>query len=196
MAACCRRTPRSGCGQNCRTDSSRTGTCSPSPSACRSATVAPSSRNRGSCIRDHPPVPAVYRLTAGQWKRRRPRHGAARGRNTAPRPAGYGRQQVGQFAEAAALSVSSATLVVPKVSAKSALLGPSPSLGLDGIHWVIVGGGKRAPISDRWTWAGCVSCVTAASACGFRCSSNRSVDPHLRQAGACWTAVPGTSIRL
>ena len=30
---------------------------------------------------------------------------------------------------------------------------------------------------------------------GFRCSSNRS-DPHLRQAGACWTAAPGISIRL
>jgi hypothetical protein len=34
MAACCRRTPRSGCGQNCRTDSSRTGTCSPAPVHC------------------------------------------------------------------------------------------------------------------------------------------------------------------
>jgi hypothetical protein len=54
---------------------------------------------------------------------------------------------------------------------------------------------ETAPISGRWTWAGCVTCGTAASACRFRCSSNRSADPHLRQAGACWTAAPGTSIR-
>jgi hypothetical protein len=40
-----------------------------------------------------------------------------------------------------------------------------------------------------------VTCETAASACGFRCSSNRSAGSRLRQAGACWTAAPGTSIR-
>ena len=64
------------------------------------------------------------------------------------------------------------------------LLGPLPSLDLAGIDWVIVGG-KAAPISGRWTWAGWVTCGTAASACRFRCSSNRSAGSRPRQAGAC-----------
>jgi hypothetical protein len=54
---------------------------------------------------------------------------------------------------------------------------------------------ETALISGRWTWAGCVTCGTAASACGFRCSSNRSAGSRLRQVGACWTAAPGTSTR-
>jgi protein gp37 len=72
------------------------------------------------------------------------------------------------------------------------LLGPLPSLTLEGIGWVIVGG-KAAPTRDPCKGNGSSTCETAVWRRRYPFSSNNGADALRKRGGVCSMDAPGTS---